>query len=481
MPMTRWVGFIGASNTSRSVNVNAERTVNLFPELDALGTAKEREIAALVSTPGLLKLSTLGTGPVRGLYRASTGNVFAVSGTGLYEVTVPTAPVLLATGTTGSGRVGMADNGVHLVLVDGAKGYALNLATGVVVEITDPEFPKGANTVQFLDQYLIVNEPGTGRFWFSAISDATSWNGLDFGSAEGSPDVLLTLLVDHRELWLFGDRSVEVFFNSGDADNPFQRMQGAFLEEGAIAGTVQKLDNTVFFVSINEKGEGIVKRAQGYVPQRISTHAVEFAISGYANISSATSYTYQDRGHSFYVLNFPSADTTWAFDVASGLWHERTYTPVDGSPMQRHRAENHIFDGTRHLVGDYVNGNLYQFDDSTFTDDGAPISRLRRALHISNVGARISHHAFQLDLEAGVGLASGNGSDPQAMLRWSNDGGHSWSDEHWASMGKQGEYTRRAIWRRLGQSRDRVYEVKCTEPTKQIWISAYLETEAAAH
>ncbi len=479
--MIRWVGFIGPSNTSRSVNADAQRTVNLYPEMNEIGTGKEGEVAALVGTPGLLNLATLGTGPVRGLYRASTGNVFAVSGAGLYEVTVPTAPVLLGTGTTGLGPVGMADNGVHLVLVDGAKGYALNLETGVLVEITDPEFPPGANIVQFLDNYLIVNEPGTGRFWFSAISDATSWDGLDFGSAERSPDKVVTLLVDHGELWLFGDRTIEAFENVGDADNPFQRVGGASLEEGAIAGTVQKIDNTIFFVAINEKGQGIVKRAQGYQSQRISTHALEFAIAGYGDISAATSYTYQSGGHSFYFLNFPGADATWVFDAASNLWAERTYTPSDGSPMQRHRGECHVFDGTRHLVGDWQNGNLYEFSDSQFTDDGAPITRLRRALHISNTGARIFHHALQLDLESGAGLATDQGSDPQVMMRFSSDGGHTFSSERWASAGKQGEYARRVIWRRLGSDRDRIYEVKISDPVKVVLISAYLETEGGQH
>lgn len=481
MPMTRWVGFIGGSYTARSVNVAAERCVNLFPELTETGTGKEQEIAALVGTPGLIKLATMGAGPVRGLYYSSKARTFAVSGTGFYEVTTPTAPSLLATLTTGAGRVGMTDNGIDLVLADGAKGYTFRFSTNVFAEITDSNFPPGANVAYFLDQYVLTNEPGTGRFWFSAISDATNWNGLDFGSAEGAPDNLLTLLVDHRELVLVGDRSIEVFQNVGDSDNPFQRVQGAFIEEGAIAGTVQKIDNTIFFVSVNEKGQGIVKRAEGYKAQRISTHAVELAIAGYGNISAATSYTYQANGHSFYALNFPGATTTWVFDAASNLWAERTYSPADGSPMQRHRAECHVFDGTRHLVGDFENGNLYELSDSQYTDDGAPITRLRRALHISNVGARISHYAFQLDLEAGVGLASGNGSNPQAMLRWSDDGGAHFGGERWVSMGKQGERQRRAIWRRLGSSRDRVYEIRITEPVKVTLISAYLEMGGSQH
>ncbi len=479
--MAKFPAFIGPSYTLRSVNVDAQRTVNLYPEIDELGTGKEREVASLISRPGLTKLAMAGTGPWRGLFWASVGRTFGVSGAGFYEVTTPSAPSLLGTLTTGSGTVGMADNGIDLLLVDGAKGYHFTFATNTFAQITDPEFPPGANVAQFLDQYLLVNEPGTGRFWFSALSDATSWDGLDFGTAEGNPDNLATLLVDHRELILIGDRSVEVFWNSGDANSPFQRIQGRTIEEGGIAGTVQKLDNTVFYVSVNDRGNAIVKRLQGEVSQRISNHGVEWAIGQYGDISAATSYTYELRGHGFYCLNFPSADRTWVFDAATGLWHEETYTPTDGNPMQRSRPQCHAFDGTRHLVGDYVNGNLYQMDDSVYTDDGAAITRLRTAPHLSNGGGRVFHHRFQLDMEAGTGLATGQGSDPKVMLRWSSDGGHSWSNERTASMGKQGEYKQRAIWNRLGSDRDRIYEVKSTEPIKQVWISAFLETEAGAH
>ena len=475
------MGFIGPSYTLESVNVDCQACVNLFPQMNEYGTGKEREVASLVSRPGLLKLATLGSGPVRGLYYSSNGRTFAVSGATFYEITTPTAPVSQGTLTTSSGRIGMTDNGVDLILVDGAKGYHFRFSTNTFEEITDPEFPAGANVAQFLDQYIIVNEPGTGRFWFSAISDATDWNGLDFGSAEGAPDNLNTLLVDHRELWLFGDRSIEVFFNTGDADNPFQRMQGAFIEEGAIPGSAQKMDNTILYVTVNENGQGIVKRAQGYTPQRISTHAIEYAISAYGNLSGTTSYVYQHRGHSFYALNFPGADRTWVFDAATGMWHERTYTPADGQPIERDRVECHVFDGTRHLVGDYANGNLYQFDDETYTDDGAPITRLRRSLHLSNTGDRITIHALQIDVESGVGLASGNGSDPQMMLRTSKDGAHTWGTERTASMGRQGEYARRVIWRRLGEVRDWIIEAKSTAPVKQVWISAYLDTKGAAH
>lgn len=383
--------------------------------------------------------------------------------------------------STGSGNVGMADNGVDLVLVDGAKGYHFTFATNVFDEITDPDFPAGANVAFFLDQYIIVNQPGTQNFWFSALSDATSWDGLDFGVAEGSPDNLLTILVDHREIWCFGTRSIEVFFDSGDPLDPFQRVQGAFLEEGAIPGSVQAIDNTIFYINISEKGQAIVKRIQGYMPQRISTHAIELALSRSGRASEITSYSYHEKGHTFYVLNVPGGNTTLVYDVATGMWHDRTWTPPNGQPMERHRANCHVFDGTRHLVGDYQNGNIYELDDDTYTDDGQAITRLRRAPHISNTGSRVCHYTFQLDLEAGTGLATGNGSDPKIMLRYSDDGGQSFSSERLMSIGKQGDRNHRAIARRLGQARDRVYEVKSTEPTKHIWIAAFLELEGSSN
>ena len=476
----RQTGFVGPSYVARSSNVSADRTVNLYPELTETGAGKNQEIAALVQRPGLLKLATLGSGPIRGLYRASTGNVFAVSGTGLYEITVPTVPVLLATGTTGSGPVSMADNGIHLVMVDGAKGYALNLSTGVVVEITDADFPDNATVVQFQDQYIIVNQPGTARFWISGLADAPNWDGLDFASAEGSPDRLVTLLVNNRELVLFGAQSTEIFFNSGNPDFPFERIQGAFIEQGiAAAATAKEIDNSPFWLGHDENGYGIVWRLVGYQGKRVSTHAVETALKSYGDLSGASAWVYQMGGHSFYCLN-AGGNTTWVYDISTNLWTEQTYTKTTGGEI-RHRAENHCFDGTRHLVGDFENGNLYEMKDDVFTDDGAEIVRMRRAPHISNNGKRLFHGSFQLDMETGVGLSTGQGSDPKVMLRFSDDGGHVWSGEKWVSAGKIGKYRHRAIWRRLGCSRSRVYELKITDPIKVTLISAFLETEGAAH
>jgi hypothetical protein len=408
-----------------------------------------------------------------------------VSGNKLYTVTSGMVATERGTLTTSSGPVSMADNGTTFVVVDGTvNAYKVVLATLAFSAITFPSDIggvtfAGVDTVAFQDGYFLMNLKGTGKFFITGLNDTTI-DPLDFATAEGSPDLLLGLLCDHREVWLFGVGSIEVFYNSGNADFPFERMQGAFIEKGIAAiFSFEKVEDTVFWLGRDRAGQGIVYKAQGYQPQPISTRAVELAIQSYGDISDATAYTYQQNGHTYYVLNFPSANTTWVYDITTGLWHERVYT-YQGE-FQRHRANNHVFAFGMHLVGDYENGKLYELSTSTYSDDGAPISRQRVTPHVTSELARLFYHKFQLDLEMGVGLdGAGQGTDPQVMLRYSDDGGHSWSNEKWASIGKIGERTKRAIWRRLGQSRDRVFEITITDPVKVVMIGADLDVERAA-
>lgn len=211
-------------------------------------------------------------------------------------------------------------------------------------------------------------------------------------------------------------------------------------------------------------------------PQRISTHVIEQKISSYAAPENATAFGYEWNGHFFYVLNFTEA--TWVYDLSTGVWHERAYT--NSGTLERHRAEAHAYDSGNdsHVVGDYESGEIYKFDDSTYDDDGDVITRLRTCPHISSTLEQIVCDKLQLDMETGVGLVSGQGSDPQVMLDWSDDGGHTWSDEAWTSAGGQaggiGEYSTRVIWRRLGRFRDRIFRFKITDPVKVVLIDAWL-------
>jgi hypothetical protein len=323
----------------------------------------------------------------------------------------------------------------------------------------------------------------------------------------------VSLIVNHREIWLFGQSTVEVWYNAGLPDFPLSRIQGAFIEIGCAAPfSVAKLDNGVFWLSSDARGRGMVYRSNGYAGVRISTHSVEWQIQQYADITDAVAYTYQQDGHSFYVLNFPSADITWVYDAATQAWHQRAGWL--NNEFTRHRGNCQMAFNGQIVIGDYLTGQIYAYDPTVYTEAGAVQKWLRswRALPTgTNNLKRTTQHSLQLDCESGVGLdgatpatttylssissdaasagaISGEseettseiivqGSDPQVMLRWSDDGGHTWSNEHWRSMGKLGQTGRRVLWRRLGMTmklRDRVYEVSGTDPVKIAIMGAEL-------
>jgi len=469
--------ILGSAYVARSVNAADNRMVNLFPEVVPEGG---KEPAFLQRAPGLNFLQTIGTGPIRGLWAHQTnGNDFyVVSGNGFYKVTGLTAtPRLLGT-VIGTGPVSIADNGTQLFIAANGPSYIYNEVTDTFGPITDPDFP-GAVTVSYLDGYFVFNEPNSQKIWVTQLLDGTSIDPLDFASAEGSPDGVVAVLTDHRELWVFGTDTAEVWYNTGGLDFPLTRIQGAFNEIGCAAPySVAKMDNQIYWLGKDARGQGIVYRAAGYMGQRISTHAIEWQMQEYPDLSDAVGYTYQQDGHSFYVLNFPTANTTWVYDVATGAWHERA--AFSNGEFYRHRGNNMCNFNGNIIIGDYENGNIYTFDLNVYADNGQPQKWLRswRALPTgANNLTRTAQHAMQLDCETGVGINSGQGSNPQAMLRWSDDGGHTWSNEHWKSMGRIGRYGFRTIWRRLGMTlkiRDRVYEVSGTDPVRIYIMGAEL-------
>jgi hypothetical protein len=536
--------ILGSSYVARSVNAADNRMVNLFPEIIPEGG---KEPGFLNRAPGLRFLANMGDGPVRGLWQFD-GYAYAVSGEVLYKIDSLWRTTPIGTVAGSSGPVSMADNGTQLFIACNGPSFIYNSLTNEFKQIDDPDFP-GAVTVGYLNGYFVFNEPNSQRLWITQLLNGTSIDPLDFASAEGSPDGLISVLVSHREAWLFGTNSVEVWYDSGAADFPLSPVQGAFNEIGCIAPfSVAKLDNGIFWLGADARGQGIVYRANGYTAQRVSTHAIEWQIQQYENMTDAIAYTYQQDGHAFYVLIFPSANTTWVFDVATSAWHERAAF-INGD-FTRHRSNCQMSFNGEVVVGDHELGNIYAFDLNVFNDDGAVQKWLRswRALPTgTNNLNRTAHHSLQLDAETGaidpsiispivyedtsepdvklitesgdiilyegdsdfliltesgdpivqedggyitqdgsVGLgailvqtakAIATGIDPQVMLRWSDDGGHTWSNSHWRSMGKTGAYGTRVIWRRLGMTlklRDRVYEVSGTDQTKIAIMGAEL-------
>lgn len=450
--------------------------------MDETGTGNEGEVASLVSTPGLRLLVTLPTSPVRGVYCDSQKRLWAVGGNVLYQISSSWVATKIGTLLSYTGAVSFSDNGTQAVLVDGIYGYYWTIkAPSDFSQIVDQSF-FGANKVTFLDGYLVFNKPNTQVFYISDLNTVVPFNGLNAAQAEAHPENLVGLIALQENLYLFSEKHLEVWYDSGNNSFPITRIQGAVIEIGcAAAQSIASTKTAVFWLARDKDGQGVVYGIQGLAPQRISTYAIESQIQSLGeDLSLARAWTYQQAGHFFYCLNIPNANTTWVFDTTTNLWHERTYLASDGT-YQRHLADCHAFAFNTNVVGDYSSGNVYALDPTVYSDNGSAIRRERTAPHLSKDKKRIFHSLFQLDMEMGLGLdGTTQGTDPQIMLQWSNDFGNTWSNEHWVSAGKQGARKARAIWRRLGQSRDRVYRIRITDPIKVTVLGAEIDLEVGS-
>lgn len=254
------------------------------------------------------------------------------------------------------------------------------------------------------------------------------------------------------------------------------------MEQGmASRNSAVRLDNSVFWIGADERGGGIAWRANGYTPQRVSNHAVEWAWLQYATISDAIGYSWQWSGHAFWYLYFPTAKKCWEYDCATGQWHERTsYNPVNRQ-FEAYHSQCHIFANGMHLIGDWSTGNIYKLSADAFTENGAAIQRVRDSAYIFREARWINHSQVQIDVEVGLGptppLVDGDGNPrpPQLSLQWSDNQGKSWSNEHILDCGYAGDFTYRVICRRLGKSRGRIYRITCTDPVPWRIADAYLE------
>ena len=465
------------------------------------------------TTPATYVVSTVTAGVVTGLTMTNAGSY----------TSLPTNPV--STSCSGAGvnltltltfGTGSGSTGNYVVsasqTVSSETLYALNFS---VLPSTDGAF-SGATSVDIVDNYFVYNKPGTQQWGatspLSPISPA-----LSFSSKDGAPDNLVTLIVDHREVYLLGETSSEVWVDVGTFPFAFQRIPGTSTQHGIAAkDSVSRLGNSFAYVSRNQRGQSEIMQMNGYTPQRISTHAVENTLVN-KYVGDAIAWTYQLEGHECYVVSFPTIDLTWVYDITTGMWHKWLATdPLTGQYTMYTGSCSAVFQGLV-VVGDYEDGHIYKLDPDTYTDDGVEVRRLRRCPHLVTDLQRQYFDELQIQFQPGVGtlgtasaitngiqspLIINNGTtyvvandvtvyielslipqinastpltDPQAMLRWSNDGGSTWSNEHWTTIGKIGAYKNRAIWRRLGWARDRIFEVVVTDPVKAVIISANLK------
>lgn len=473
---------------AESIISSAQRCINLFVEYLPKSTG-EPSPATHYPTPGLTLLTRLpNAGPVRGIYLASNNDLYVVSGANLYYVSPAWVAASIAVLTTSTGPVSMVDNTLTLVVVDGSLrnddpasltgGVQVDLPTRVATPMptTDNGF-FGADKVIFLSTFLLFNKPGTPQFYVSD-SLAVTFTALFFANKTASQDWLQTIDTARGEVWLLGSQfSSEIWTLSGAPDFPFQSLPGVLVENACIAKySVAKGDGQLFWLAANKDGRSIVVRASGYEATRISTHAIEVAIRGYEP-SDAIGFCYQVNGHVFYVLTFPTNDVTWVFDEATEQWHEWAWTDPAGPPgnLHRHRANCATYGYFLNLCGDWENSNLYAIDPSAILDNGAPITHIRSFPHEMNDGKRLVFTQFIADMECGNMDQGGNTGF--VNLRWSDDRGASYSNPLTASMGTT---LTSLSFRRLGMSRDRVWELSWSGDVKTALNGAFVEYTPSA-
>jgi len=528
------VVFTGStSGTTLTVTAVNFGTIAVGQHLFAVGALQETVITALGSGSGGTGTYTIGLSQTIAssqMYTSSPGaiitasmsgttmTVTAVSSGTLYVgqtiqgagITTQTIITALGTGSGGAGTYTINNSQT----VGSESMYALNWT---VLPSTDGAFT-GGETCDIVDNYFVYNRPASQQWGASGVLSPISGS-TSFSSKDGSPDNLVALIVDHREVYLMGEASSEVWTDVGAVPFPFQRIPGTSTQHGVAARfSLARLGDSFAYVSRNNRGQAQIMQMKGYVPSRISNHAVENSIAN-QYVDDAIAWTYQLEGHEVYVVSFPTLNLTWAYDIASGMWHKWLYTDNTGA-YSRHRGNCCAVFQSMVLVGDYSNGSIYELDKSNYTDAGQNTRRLRRAPHLVTDLQRQYFDELQIQFQPGVGttglsVALDNGiylgttytiapnaiftigatetyviglktqiypsnitTYPQAMLRWSNDGGSTWSREYWVTIGQLGKYKNRAIWRRLGMARDRVFEVSISDPVNAVIVSANLKATA---
>jgi len=456
-------GVVGGSSQQASLPFNAERTVNMYAVLDQQG----KKPASLYARPGNAVFATLGSGAGRGAFTATNGRAFVVSGSQLYELLAGGTGTVLGSLLTSSGDITMAENGVQLAICDGVDLYILTYATNTFQRVVNPNLPSAAS-VTFLDGYFVVNRSFTsGIFQISAPFDGLNWAALDFASAESSPDSLLRVAVVFGQLFLFGDISIEPWNNTGAATFPFQRVNSSSQISVGVAApsTILELDNTAFWVGKDKNGTGVVYRADGYSPKRISTEAVELRLQAAPSISTLKAMAYQEAGHTFYIITGGGMETAQVYDVSTNLWTEWSYFNSSGN-YELPLTNDLFYAFGKTLALDRTSGKVYEQSSKYYSDDGEEIACDRIFTHIFDNGNPFLIKNLILNFETGVGNTTVE--NPKAMLYLSNDGGRTFYTYYEAFMGKAGEFLSRVVFWRLGRHRQCTFRVRVTDSVKRV-------------
>ncbi len=422
--------------------------------------------------------------PVEGVFQQNE-RAFFVSGLGFYELFAGGVTVFrgsVASSSTPATIFSNGSGGNQLLIVVGGYGYVFDLLNNTLSYITDPDFPQGyASMCSFLDGYGLVLQRGTGIFQWSDLEDFTAWDALDFAQVSEVSDWTLTLAVDidRKVVRLIGSQNTSLYYDSGDALQPFIPVPNALVSIGTAAPFgFCLIDDVVLWVSASNNGARVAMEGAGTSGQRISTHAVEAAWAQYDVVSDCRGWAMSYHGHSWAVFTFPTAEATWVYDRTERAWFEWLYWDAVTGTFQPHLVQCHMFAFGQHVGGSRLDGTLYAISGDFYDDDGAPIRRMRRFPHLADEEEWIfAQGKLQFVLQVGVGLSVAStavGYDPKAMLRISRDGGMTYGNARTTSMGKIGGYTKRVNYWRNGRFRDGVIEFTFNDPTICALVGANL-------
>lgn len=467
------IPLFGLGIKATSPTVSAQRRLNCFYEFQPDG---DKTKVSIYGTPGLTLFSDdLGDTPIRGWIDIGD-YVYLVHRNSLWKVDNSVEFTNLGTLNTSTGHVDMAYDGTLILIVDGTNGYTYTIGSATFAQVGDADFPNGANTCDWMDGQFIADNGNESDVFFIS-PDGTSWEALDFATAESQPDGIARVFTDHGELLLFGEKTIEPWGNLGQGDFTFAPIKGSIAEMGLAAKwSLCKFNDGLAFLGRNIQGQAQLYYLRGYTPVKISSQQFDSVVSGYNGIESATGFSFMDRGHPMYQINFPGSGKSWRYDASTNDIFEVAY----GAEEARHRANLQVDFLGRTVVADYENGNIYLLDPDVYTDNGTEIARELRGRHVFDRNEPLIVNELYVDFETGVGLVDGQGEDPQVMLQISKDNGHTWGNELWTDLGAIGTYLTRVHWRRLGTAYDWVFKLRMTDPVKFVVTFAALKLRQAA-
>lgn len=447
-----------------SPEVSTERLINAFAEKQGQGA---RSPWIVTGTPGIREWAEVGTGPIRGMIEMN-GVPYVVSGQDLWTIAEDGTPTIKGSGIAGSAVVGAEQNGFEIVIVNGLNVFSYLLADDTLVQVASAG-AFAADTVTLLNQTFILNKNGTNQFFISSILDGRDYPILDFASAETNPDFLLAVKAYNGLLYLFGQETIELWNYTGGALFPFASISGAGIARGLGAPKGFAVEDSGIFILGDDM---VAYRIGGQQAVRISNHALESLWESFAVKEDAYCFTLPIRGHKFVYYTFPTANRTFGFDIASGRWHERSsynFTSV----VNKWRATGAISAYGKTLVGDTDSNKVGILDPNVFTEFGDPLIFDVTTPNYYENGENIGFKRLSTDFQTGVGLNSGQGSQPVVMMRYSHSAGRSWSPEINASLGIIGETRARANWDGLGTADQWAFNFRISDPVARVMTGVH--------